>query len=218
MGLDIESVAEILRPDFEVVLVQEIQRGQFGRLQRALGAPFGRWTFKHWPVGRAAEGLGVLSMHQIDVRSVTISRGFAPWQWQRRVAQVFSVQGRECVNTHLGTGADGCERARQIERIVQCAPRAELLAGDLNESDGPALGSLRSMGFVDAWAECGRQADGHGATNWSTGDRTIEPDQQLDWVWTRGELRAVTAKLGEWRTTNALSDHVPLFVELSGFD
>ena len=217
MGLDVESVAEVLRPNFEVVMVQEIQRGQFMRLQRALGAQFGRWTFKHWPVRNAAEGLGVLSMHQVDVRSITISRGFAPWQWQRRVAQVVSVLGRECVNTHLGTGADGTERARQIERIMRCAPRAELLAGDLNEWDGPALCSLRSNGFVDAWAECNRHAEFGGATNWSTNDRTIEPDQQLDWVWTRGGLRAVAANLGDWRTTNALSDHVPLFVEIGGF-
>ena len=217
MGLDIGSVAEVLRPNFEVVLLQEIQRGQFMRLQRALDAPFGRWTFKHWPIRGAAEGLGVLSVREDHVRAITISRGFAPWQWQRRVAQIVAVQGRECVNTHLGTGVDGTERARQIARVIRYAPNAELIAGDLNECDGPALDALRRLGFVDAWADCNYDLDTTGATNWSTSLRIHEPDQRLDWIWTRGRLHAHAVDLGDWQATIKLSDHVPLGADITGF-
>lgn len=221
-GIDAAAIAasvSSLHPT--LVLVQEVQRRQARDIARAASHDLRRWTFKHWPVRQPSEGLATLlapsgvasGVPTVSVDSTTISRGYWPWQWQRRVAQCVTFDGLRIVNTHLGTGSDGADRAEQVQRILAKWPTVDVIAGDLNEWDGPALDALRRAGFRDAWADVAGSAPCN--TNWSIEDRTAPPDQRLDWVWCRDAVNVDDADLGDWRITAPLSDHVPLAVTVS---
>ena len=222
-----QAVAALLRADFDVVVLQEIQHGQFRALRKALGAQHARWTFKHWPIKRASEGLGVLSNRPLRVRSRTISSGYWPWQWQRRVVQHITFNGGfkdsfnnafehiddqrvTIANTHLSTFTT--ERGAQMTKIVARGPQVSVVIGDLNESEGPALEVLRTAGFTDAWHST--RGDEPCLTNWSNEDRSRPPDQQLDWCWVRVPLQATAASVCDWQLTAHLTDHVPLAITI----
>ncbi len=52
-GVDTGAVADvIMRVDADVVMLQEIQRGQASRLAAAVGMPGHRWAFKHWAIAQ----------------------------------------------------------------------------------------------------------------------------------------------------------------------
>jgi endonuclease/exonuclease/phosphatase family metal-dependent hydrolase len=216
-GLDAAGVAAVLRElvvlDHDtIVLTQEIQRGQSLALQAALGAPCRRWSFKHWGVRVAPEGLCAFAWSPIHVRTRTLSRGVPPWGWQRRIAQLVQWHDELLVNTHLATGPDGTERARQVERLRASARRSpSVLVGDWNESDGPATAALAASGLHDAWSTAHRDAPCR--TNWSSEDRSDPPEQLLDRIWLaeRCTIRRVT--LADWRAVAPLSDHLPVVAE-----
>ena len=217
-GIDPAAIAAVvssLRP--KLLLCQEVQRRQARGIADSAGQVVRQWTFKHWPVRQPSEGLATLlapsSASVATVDSTTISRGYWPWQWQRRVAQCVSIDGLRIVNTHLGTGSDTSERATQVARILAKWPTVDVVVGDLNEWDGAALDALRRAGFRDAWAEIAATTPCN--TNWSSEDRSVPPDQRLDWVWCRDAVNIDDADLGDWRMTARLSDHVPLAVTLS---
>lgn len=215
-GLDAAAAAELLHDLVDVdeetiVLAQEIQRGQSIVLQRELGAPYRRWSFKHWGIRVAPEGLAVFAWVPIRVRTQTLSRRTPPWGWQRRIAQVVRWNGTVLVNTHLATGDDGSERMRQVERIrAGRGGAATVLVGDWNESDGPATTTLGGW-RRDAWTTC------HGdlvcVTNWSTDDRSAAPDQLLDRIWSDPRLGVRRCEVGDWRRVAPVSDHLPVVAE-----
>jgi endonuclease/exonuclease/phosphatase family metal-dependent hydrolase len=219
-GVDAHAVAEVLRGlECDVACLQEVQRKQCHAIQGALRFDHARWSFKHWPVGhRPAEGHAILTRGALQVEAYRISEGEPFWSHQRRIAQIARVgalDGLVLVNTHLGSGRVVDARGAQIRRLL-ARVKPDIVVGDLNEWEGPALDGLRGTGLRDAWRDVH-----HGTTyktNWSHADRSAAPDQRLDWVFVSDAVRVVDARLGDWRVTAALSDHVPLAVtvELAG--
>ena len=51
-------------------------------------------------------------------------------------------------------------------------------------------------------------------TNWSTEDRSAEPDQLLDRIWSGPGLTVEAVDVADWRLVAPLSDHVPLVARL----
>jgi len=157
----------------------------------------------------------VLAAAPVRLEATTISRGYQPFAWQRRIAQIGradALAGAVVVNTHLGSGSAAGERAEQVQRVLDRV-RSDVVVGDLNESAGAALDALRAAGLRDAWASANGD-DAPCLTNWSQSDRSRPPDQRLDWVWLSPVVRVLEAELGDWHVTAPLSDHVPLAVTL----
>lgn len=229
-GVDVDQAAHRLRelvvPDeLDVAVLQEVQRSQARRLARALGWRSRRWAFKHWPVVGAAEGLAVLSRHELArSRVVTLQRA-VPWSWRRRVALVAELTtpaGPVVVaDVHLSPHDLGLRRSTEVARLAGAlgafgAGHEALVVGDLNDEPGAtAHATLLASGFRDAWLEVhGNQVPG--ATNWTAGPRQGRaPTQRLDYVMVPAGWeveRAVTgaATDGSWDRWAELSDHLPL--------
>lgn len=208
---DLDAVeAEIRRAAPDVVLLQEVQRRDLRRLAQQLGWT-AHWTFKHWPVLAASEGLAVLSPHPIGtVRRIVLAHRYRFWTWRRRVAMAAEVVGLRLVNTHLGAGVGNVERSRQASLTV--AMGGAIVAGDLNSAPRSAvLATYAAAGYVDAWEEV--HPDDPGATNWAPGPRDEPPTQRIDYVLVREDLHIVGAELPpDPVQLGPLSDHLPLTV------
>jgi endonuclease/exonuclease/phosphatase family metal-dependent hydrolase len=210
---DLDAVEEVLRGvSADVVLLQEVQRRDLRELRQRLGWA-GRWTFKHWPVLAASEGLAVLSPHPMgQVSRVVLAERYRFWSWRRRVAMVVDVRGVRAVNTHLGAGVGDAERTRQAALTIEMG--GAMVAGDLNTSPGSSvLATYAAAGYADAWGLV--HPDDHGATNWAPGPRDQPPTQRIDYVLVGGDLRVVGAELpADPVPLGALSDHLPLVVDV----
>ena len=213
-GLDAPAVAGVLRDlGADIACLQEIQRRQARRLRGACRVAHARWSFKHWPIGhRPAEGHAVLGASRLHVEPYRLSDGERLWSHQRRIAQIAragALDGLVLVNTHLGSGRIAHARTAQMQRLL-ARVKPDIVVGDLNESRGGALDALRAAGMRDAWHDV--HGDEPCLTNWSSDDRDRPPDQRLDWVWVSSAVRVIDARVGDWRVTAPLSDHVPLAV------
>jgi endonuclease/exonuclease/phosphatase family metal-dependent hydrolase len=133
------------------------------------------------------------------------------------------------VVTHLHhVPADEAERddqARQLLEWLASGPRteAEIVAGDFNaEPDEPAVDRIRSDGYRSAYAEA------NGAdppVTWPSGLQAPGMDTDgdpgcLDYIWVRGAIRVVSARLAFDRPavgdpTLYPSDHLGLSAEVS---
>ena len=131
--------------------------------------------------------------------------------------------------THLHhVPADEAERddqARQLLEWIAAGPEtdAQVVVGDFNaEPDEPAVDRIRSNGFRSAFAEV------NGAdppVTWPSGLQAPGMDTDgdpgcLDYIWVRGDIRAVSARLAFDRPavgdpTLYPSDHIGLSAELS---
>ncbi len=207
---DLVAVAEWLKArDPDVVLLQEVQRGQARRLGRLLGCQVA-WRYKHWPVVVPAEGLAVLSTRpQSAISGRVLARRWAWWSWKRRVAIGATVAGIRVVSTHLGAGVGDGERARQADLVAAMAPDG-VVAGDLNTAPGSiVLERFASFGLRDAWAE--RHPGDPGPTNWSPGPRNAPPTQRLDYVLVARGLRVEDVERpADPVALGAISDHLPV--------
>lgn len=138
---DLDAVAEQLRvmaPD--VAAVQEVQHGQAIAIAQALGWASAHWSFKHFPVVKAPEGLAVLSPHPLEeVRTVVLSRCISPWSHRRRIAQLVRLRLAERIvplaNTHLASG-DARARLQQARRLLAVLQPGTVVVGDLNDWPG----------------------------------------------------------------------------------
>lgn len=215
---DLDAVARVLvdlQPD--LVLLQEVQRGQARRLARRLGW-FQVWRFKHWPLVVPAEGLALMSPRPLaPVERRVLAMPWSFWSWRRRIAMATTVDQGDVrvVNTHLGAGVEMAERARQAVLTVSMAgPGPAVIGGDLNTHPGsPVLRVYEDSGFTDAWSVV---SDEPGATNWAPGHRDAPPTQRLDYVLVAGGVVAREASLpgstASVERFGPLSDHIPLTV------
>ena len=222
-GVDVAAAAAALatfRPD--LMLLQEIQRRQLGALRDALSMTDARWRFKHWPVRVPAEGLGILARHPVAAaRTQVLAHRWEPWNWRRRVAvhATLRVGGRlwRVVDVHLGAGVDHPERARQARALLDHAPDADIVAGDLNAEPASAeLGVFATAGWEDA--EARRRAPGvpRPSTNWPPGARTAPPTQRLDYLLVRDATEVLDASVpDDWERWAVLSDHLPVVARLA---
>ncbi len=139
----------------------------------------------------------------------TLSR----WPFGGRLALVSkaNIAGKTIVtyNLHLESRGDDQLRCFQLDEVLDDARRYNsntpiLLTGDFNldVSDGPAAAAIGRAEFLDAFA------NQHVPT---TPGSFLEPGRTIDWVFTRGPIRAAQAQVH--RSVSA-SDHYPQSVKL----
>src|ERR1700675_562240 len=122
-----------------------------------------------------------------------------------------TIAGKRLVtyNLHLESRGDDALRCSQIEETLEDARRYDMntpivLAGDLNldVSREPASTAITQTQFLDAFAKR------HVPT---TPGSFLEPGRTIDWIFTRGPIRASQPQVG--RSVSA-SDHYPLSITL----
>jgi len=122
-----------------------------------------------------------------------------------------AIAGKRLViyNLHLESKGSDALRCSQIEETLEDARRYDtstpiVLAGDLNldVSREPASTAISQTQFLDAFA------NQHVPT---TPGSFLEPGRAIDWIFTRGPIRASEPRVG--RSISA-SDHYPLSVTL----
>jgi endonuclease/exonuclease/phosphatase family metal-dependent hydrolase len=122
-----------------------------------------------------------------------------------------AIAGKRLVtyNLHLESKGDDALRCSQIEETLQDARRYDIstpivLAGDFNldVSREPASTAISQTQFLDAFA------NQHVPT---TPGSFLEPGRTIDWIFTRGPIRASQPQVG--RSVSA-SDHYPLSITL----
>jgi len=123
-----------------------------------------------------------------------------------------TIAGKRIVtyNLHLESKGDDALRCSQMGETLEDARRYDtstpiVLAGDLNldVSREPASTAISQTQFLDAFA------NQHVPT---TPGSFLEPGRTIDWIFTRGPIRASRPQVG--RSVSA-SDHYPLSVTLS---
>jgi len=123
-----------------------------------------------------------------------------------------AIAGKRLVtyNLHLESKGDDALRCFQIGETLEDARRYDastpvVLAGDFNldMSSGPAANALNQAQFQDAFE------NQHAPT---TPGSFLEPGRTIDWIFTRGPIRASQPQVG--RSVSA-SDHYPLLITLS---
>jgi endonuclease/exonuclease/phosphatase family metal-dependent hydrolase len=228
-GVDTRAVADVItRVDADIVMMQEIQRGQASRLAAAVDMPGHRWAFKHWAIIKRAEGAAVLSAHRLVSARSFVLRREPFWTWRRRVAleTTFERDGKPftAINIHLSAHDDGERRRHEaglvLARSSTLSP-APVIGGDLNDSPGgPGYEAFVTAGWVDAWrAVHGNDDLVAGATNWTAGDRLGRPPtQRLDYVFAPPgwfvESCNVAVDAARLDDASALSDHLPVAATL----
>jgi len=235
-GVDVTAVAAVIRSSApDVVLLQEVQRGQARRLAAALGMRHA-WRFKNLSWRTWSEGIAVLSPYEIgDVRRVVLRRSWG-WTWRRRIALLARVRvdgvnaggggGVPVVSVHLSPHDVAEQRRGEVARLVAVAS-GSIVGGDVNElPGGGAIRAFEEAGWVDGWAAIhvdvavpDAGAPDAGATNWTPGDRHGRaPTQRLDYVWVPPGFETTAARVPvahhEYDDFARLSDHLPLVVSM----
>jgi endonuclease/exonuclease/phosphatase family metal-dependent hydrolase len=226
-GVDVTGVAGVVASiGADVVVAQEIQRGQARRLARALEMPSMRWAFKNLAPSSWPEGQAVFTPHRLtSTDSFVLQRAWL-WNWRRRIGLLAEIERANdsfgIINVHLSPHDAGDRRRREAHLVVERARRAAhlpLIAGDLNDlPGGPGYSVVTGSGWSDAWA-IDTLKDVDGPTNWTAGDRFGRaPTQRLDYVfapvgWTVDSATVLAdAERFDWFAER--SDHLPLLATL----
>ena len=156
-GVDVEGIADVVSTaGADVVVVQEIQRGQARRLARALAMPGMRWAFKSLAFNTWPEGLAVYTPHRLVSTDAFVLRRAWLWNWRRRIGLAADIERSDVrfgiVNVHLSPHAAGERRRREAHLVVERARRGErlpVIAGDFNDlPGGPGYTVLTGLGVV----------------------------------------------------------------------
>jgi endonuclease/exonuclease/phosphatase family metal-dependent hydrolase len=228
-GLDVAAAARVIgATSADLVVLQEIGRGQARALAAALGLDDRWWVFKHWSIRAAPEGGAVLTPHRLVATSSFVLRRGPFWSWRRRVAIEATISRRgeriAVIGVHLSPHDAVDERRGEARIVVERAtthdPRP-IICGDLNEFPGGAgYDAFAAAGWLDAWrAVHGDSSELAGATNWTSGDRRGRaPTQRIDYVLAPPgwfvERCAVAVDGTRLDDAAALSDHLPVLAVL----
>lgn len=210
---DLERVAAALQREApDVIVLQEVRRGQASTLAATLGMRF-TWARKHSPYGpllpSRAEGLAVLTPHALDASGHTELSDDQPMRsWRRRIA-LWCLVGRSDGSTlrvydiHLSPGELTYERRAEAVRLAGVISEhghgvPAVIAGDLNDDlDASVIFAL--PGIEHMTPPPTNPAD--------------DPRQHLDHVLLPADAVDVSVSApgggGEW---TELSDHLPLTV------
>jgi endonuclease/exonuclease/phosphatase family metal-dependent hydrolase len=210
----VAGAAEALRGlGADVISLQEVQREQAAQIAGALGAQH-VWGFKHYGFAlqfrRRAEGLAVLTPHQVQLDGVqVISEARRTYSWRRRILVEALVEradasGYRVLDVHLSPEDLAVQRrgeaARVADRVKLRDAPATIVAGDLNDANEPAIvATLEAVGLRDAWS---------GSTPAFTSPARA-PMQTLDHVLVPAAATDVRVDVppGNWA---AWSDHLPV--------
>lgn len=223
-----EIAARIDALDVDIICFQEVQRSQFAQIRARTDLDHGAWWFKHWSLRYAPEGLATASRWPLesDPTSLALTHPWRLVHYSRRVAGCVRVAHPsgpiEVWNTHLSPGgaADTTARLAEIDQlVVAMSPTRAVLAGDLNFGpDAPEVERLRTAGLTDGFELA--HPGGSVLTN-LTDDRS-ELVQRLDYVLVTSDLAGQVSAAHVPGATEpfdkswwALSDHLPLVVELT---
>ena len=200
---DARAVLVLLRESgADVVAIQEPPRGPFGghRLRR-LSASAG---YVPVVVGGGARTTALLVRDGLTVTQARAVRlRWTPGRTRRGLA-VADVAGIRVVSAHLSLVP--AERARHLDRlmlVVQAAPGACAVAGDLNEDPGGATYRRLALRLRDVTAAVGPTFTAR------------SPRRRLDVVMASHGLHATGARALQDDTARAASDHLPVLVDLS---
>jgi endonuclease/exonuclease/phosphatase family metal-dependent hydrolase len=224
-GIDDDAVAGHVREQgTDLLLLQEVQRGQAHRIARGLGARSVDWGFKHlnlrtWPEGAALIGV----TRPVRARAIAVTRRFQPWSWRRRIIQVARIDDDlMVVNIHLTSrrgAAYDLEREREMKAVAARfdAGRTVLVGGDFNcWPTDPTLDVLTAAGLRDSWPT----GAGEILTNWAAGRaHTLAPNRRLDYLFASTAVTASGAHVprygdDDFATFGRLSDHLPVTTAL----
>jgi endonuclease/exonuclease/phosphatase (EEP) superfamily protein YafD len=152
-----------------------------------------------------AEEVGILEEHRrlfwVQLRSIDGDRSIlvstAHWTWS---GHLVSLQSEKNV------------RLPQARQTVEALNRMhtdnipQLFMGDLNDSNEP-IAVLRAAGFTDSFEDVGR----YPAATYPARPTAQGPDQTLDWIFRRGQVRSMTSEVVDfWLGDLAASDHKPV--------
>jgi exonuclease III len=200
---DITEVVDYLsRLEADVICFQEIQKRQGQRIAAGLDMNI-VWSFKHWPIFYAQEGLAIASKSPIDKNFTFILRNAPFFSFKRRIAQVATVNGLRIVNTHFSSGEPE-QHAHQVHEVIHVYP--DLIAGDLNMWPTNKLhAEFRTAGFADATLN-------------SNSPPWVAEHHRIDYVYARKQLSAKTIATAtlevDWELLRRLSDHIPLIIDV----
>ena len=200
---DASAVLAVLRESgADVVAVQEPPRGPFGghRLRR-LSASAG---YAPAVVGGGARTTALLVRDGLTVTQARPVRLRWTLGRTRRGLAVADVAGIRVISAHLSLVP--AERARHVDRlmlVVQAAPGACVVAGDLNEDPGGPTHRRLRLRLRDVTAGVGPTFTAR------------NPRRRLDVVMVGGGLKATGARVVRDDTARAASDHLPVLVDLS---
>lgn len=215
---DLHAVAAAITSETpDVVVLQEVRRHQAEGLAELLGMHW-TWALKHYPFTplyrRAAEGMAILSAHDIDgAGHRQISTGTSTWFYKRRIVQWCLVRRADhsayrVYNLHLSSdsAADRLTQAGVVTDLVAGHGDAPpvILAGDLNDvpdaDDGPDDDLLDHLPGLEHLRP-------------SPTNPAAAPTQVLDHVLLPVDATAVAVTVPAGGATwAALSDHLPVTV------
>jgi endonuclease/exonuclease/phosphatase family metal-dependent hydrolase len=199
----------------DVVVIQEIRKGQAGALAVALSMRY-TWALKHFPYTRAlwwcAEGMAIMTPHALDAPGHTdVSEQRSSRSWRRRIAQ-WALVGRPdrsavlIYNLHLSPHGDATARRAEAVRVREIVERIgedppPIVVGDFNDhGDETIIDALPGVEHVVP-------------PYTSPSD---EPAQLLDHVLLPPDASDVSVSVpaggDDWAT---LSDHLPLTVRFT---
>ena len=229
-GVDTGAVADvIMRVGADIVMLQEIQRGQAARLAAAVGMPGHRWAFKHWAI--VTERRGCRRAHPAPAGRGAVVRAAAG------AVLELAPPGGARGHVRAGRAAVHCRqrpplaarrrrasrpgsRARPRPVGTACRP-PPVIGGDLNDPPGgPGYEAFTAAGWIDAWRavhgddELGRR---HQLDRRSPARPAADPAPRLR----ARAARLARRELHRRRSTprrlddaSALSDHLPVAATL----
>jgi endonuclease/exonuclease/phosphatase family metal-dependent hydrolase len=215
-GPDIDAVAAAIRAESpDIVVIQEIRKGQAGSLGAALSMRYS-WALKHSPYTTAmwwrSEGMAIMTPHLLDAAGHTEVSDEQPMRsWRRRIAQ-WALIGRPdrsmvmIYNLHLSPHEDADSRRSEAARVSEIVAAIGhdspvVVAGDFNDADDPTI--------VDALPGVEHVAP-------SNTNPSQQPTQLLDHVLLPADATDVSASVPSGGTDwVAISDHLPVTVRFT---
>jgi endonuclease/exonuclease/phosphatase family metal-dependent hydrolase len=223
-GVDVDAVvAHVRAQGVDLLLLQEVQRGQARRIARGLGARSVDWAFKHlngrtWPEGAAVIGV----TRPVEARAFAVTRRFQIWSWRRRIVQIARLDDDvTVVNLHLTPhrgAVNESERTRELKTIATHfeSGRRTLVGGDFNcwPTDAP-LAVLADAGLRDTWPGNADEV----FTNWAGRAHTLAANRRLDYLFASAGVTAAAGHVprhgdDDFVTFGQISDHLPVTTTL----
>jgi endonuclease/exonuclease/phosphatase family metal-dependent hydrolase len=217
------DLMESYEPD--VVALQEVRHNQARRIAGLLRWRAPVWALKHnayWPLWWKAEGLAVLSRHDLAAHPpVVLTPEVSRRTFRRRIllpVEIVLPEDRRVllIDAHLSSEAtDDERRLDQAGQLVALVPDTfpVIVAGDLNTvPDTPPIAALARAGFADAWVVANPALDARAGFT----SPANAPRHRIDYVLSRDMGRVVEAAVIDdlGPAMAGLSDHRPVLAVL----